>query len=699
MKEYGLHLLREAYGTDANFKPDQWEAIEFVLRQVKSLVVQKTGWGKSLVYFLATKILRSQQGAGPTILISPLLALMRNQTDAASRLGINAVVMNSENPDEWDTIERELHNDCIDLLLITPERLGNQRFIGMLRELTNAIGLFVVDEAHCISDWGHDFRPDYRRIVRLIQGLAPNIPVLATTATANDRVVADIREQLGEELQILRGPLMRESLCLQVMHLPTQEERLAWLAQYVPTMPHSGIIYCSTITDCRRVAQWLQLQGIAAYEYHSRLHDDNEENRRLRIEREHQLMNNKIKVLVSTIALGMGFDKQDLGFVIHYQTPMNLVNYYQQIGRAGRGLNQAYAILLVGNEDEEIQKHMINTAFPTLQNMGEVLQVVENADEGLTLNSILSAVNQSKSSVEKCLKFLELDQAIYKERRSTTQYLRSINPWYPDVARMNQVTANRYREWEKIKQYQGLDSCYMSFIARELNDPYAHDCGKCSNCTGAPLFPEEISSALRLEAIDFLRGSHIVIHPRKMWPIGGAGTHRGRIAATLQNQPGRALCVYNDSGYGPLVRSGKYVDHHFPQELVTAAAAMITQKWCPQPSPTWVTCVPSRREPTLVSDYARRLAASLDLPFLPILIKPTDTEPQKNMENSQHKAANIVNAFQIAGSVPSGPVLLVDDVVDSRWTFTVCGVQLLQAGSGPVYPFALADASRGGDVD
>ena len=698
MWQKALLLLRAAYGESAEFRASQWDAIDSVLQRGRTLVIQKTGWGKSLVYFLTTRLHR-MQGGGPTILISPLLALMRDQVDAATRLGVRAEVINSNNEEDWLSIESDFRDNGIDILLISPERLGNPRFVRLLTDMELSIGMFVVDEAHCISDWGHDFRPDYRRIVRLIHRLAPNVPVLATTATANDRVVADIREQLGDELKILRGPLTRESLAIQVIRLPEQEARLAWLAENIPNIPGSGIVYCLTIADCRRVSSWLQHKGIPAFEYHSRLSPSNEETNRLRVEREQQLMDNEIKVLVSTIALGMGFDKPDLGFVIHYQTPMNLVNYYQQIGRAGRDQSMAYAILLVGQEDQDIVRSMIDAAFPSVEKMREVLAVLEDAEDGLKVNQILEIVNQQKSMVEKCLKHLELDQAVTKEWRGAIRYIRTTNPWDPDTDRMHRVTENRLQEWQSMQTYLHSSECYMLYIARELNDVTADTCGRCANCIGGALLPTHTTHDLQIEAASFLRGNQIVIHPRRQWPAGGVGNEHGRILDTQQNQDGRALCLYYDGGYGSLVREGKYEHHRFSDELVFAVVRLVGETWQPIPMPTWVTSVPSRRETTLVADFSQRVASALGIPFMPVLSKVVDTPPQKEMENGKHKAGNVVNAFRITGQVSDGPVLLIDDVVDSGWTFTVCGVQLARAGSGPVYPLALADASRGGDGD
>lgn len=274
-----LQLLRIALDNpEANFRDGQWEAIEQLLNPgTRLLVVQRTGWGKSLVYFLTTRLLRNR-GMGATLIISPLLALMRNQIAAADRIGLRAATINSSNQEEWETVQGQLLSNQIDILLVSPERLANENFREqVLLPLSARIGFFVVDEAHCISDWGHDFRPDYRRIVRILQALPTNISVLATTATANDRVIDDIFAQLGSNLNIVRGTLTRQSLCLQNISLPSQEARLAWLAEQLPRLPASGIIYTLTIRDSEQVAEWLRTQGIDAKTYSGQLPNEERE--------------------------------------------------------------------------------------------------------------------------------------------------------------------------------------------------------------------------------------------------------------------------------------------------------------------------------------------------------------------------------------------------------------------------------------
>lgn len=684
-KARATSYLHTMLGPQARFRDGQWEAIEAVaVRRRRALLVQRTGWGKSLVYFLATRLLRDE-GAGPTLLISPLLSLMRNQIEMAGRIGIRAHTIHSANRDEWENVEAALKEDACDILLISPERLSNERFVqSVLPDMAGRIGLFVVDEAHCISDWGHDFRPDYRRIVRILQMLPQNAPVLGTTATANNRVVEDIRAQLGPELLVLRGPLDRESLRLQVIRLANQSERLAWLVENLPKFPGSGIVYCLTVPDTERVAGWLKRKGFSAEAYHAESPD--------RPALEQAFLNNEIKTLVATVALGMGFDKPDIGYVIHFQRPGSVIAYYQQVGRAGRAVERAYGILLSGAEDDEIQDYFIESAFPSVQTMQQILAALERS-KGLSVNEILAQVNVSRSMLDKALKLLEVDGAIanaYEDRR--TVYFRTPNPWRPDIERIERVTSLRRAELAEMQTYMAHTGCLMEFLLRALDDINPRPCGRCANCRGRGL-PQAVSPALVIEAEHYLKGACILIQPRKMLPEGIFPDQKRKIPSELLNEVGRSLCYYGDAGWGKLVRAGKYEQGRFADELIEAAARLITVDWKPDPFPAWVTAIPSRQHPHLVPDLASRLAERLGIPFLPVLKRVSDALPQKTMQNSTMQARNVLNTLAVEGTVPLTPVLLVDDIIDSGWTLTVAGYLLRQHGAGLVYPFTLAQAT------
>ena len=688
-----LTHLRHMLGPDAGFRPGQVEAIEAVAGdRGRVLLVQRTGWGKSAVYFIATKLLR-EQGAGPTLLVSPLLALMRNQIEMAAHIGVRAETINSTNPEEFEPIVERLGDDEIDLLLVSPERFANERFRDkMLSVIGRTVGLLVVDEAHCISDWGHDFRPDYRRIVRVLEALPDGVPVLCTTATANDRVIADITDQLGDELVTFRGTLDRESLALAVAEVPAQAERMAWLAQTVPTLPGSGIVYVLTIADGERVAAFLRRHGIEAEAYSGATDNDD------RVRLEQALLANELKVLVATSALGMGFDKPDLGFVIHYQSPGSPIAYYQQVGRAGRALDHAPAVLLCGVEDREIQDYFIETAFPPREQAERIVGLLAATGEPMSLNELMAAVNVRRGRLESMLKVLEVEGAVGRERGG---YMRTPSNWQYPAERVEHITALRRHEQEAMRRYARYDGCLMEFLRRELDDPGAAPCGRCMWCTGAPLVVEP-PQTLRAAAREHLRGSDLYVEPRKQWPSGLAafGLPKGRIAEDERPLVGRALAVVGDGGWERLVAAGRGEVERFADELVTASASLIHDRWRPDPTPTWVTCVPSMTHPDLVPDFATRLAEALGLPFHEVVRKVAENQPQTAMQNSAQQVRNVWDAFEVraggtAAAVPDGPVVLVDDLAGSKWTLTVVARALRQAGSGPVHPFVLATAIAG----
>ncbi|HWO20566.1 MAG TPA: RecQ family ATP-dependent DNA helicase [Kofleriaceae bacterium] len=679
-----LALLRLGAGiADATFRDGQEAAIAHVAwRRGRLLVVQRTGWGKSFVYFIATKLLRDA-GAGPTLLVSPLLSLMRNQLAAAGRMGVRAATIHSENLAEWSDIEERLGHGEIDILLISPERLVNERFIAQVLDRTR-IGMLVIDEAHCISDWGHDFRPHYRLLERLARALPPNLPLLATTATANQRVMADLQAVLGPGLSVSSGALDRPSLTLQTIRLPDQAERLAWLARQVPALAGSGIIYTLTIRDAQLVTAWLQSRGISVEAYTARAE--------AREELERALLDNRVKALVATTALGMGFDKPDLAFVIHFQTPGSVVAYYQQVGRAGRAC-PAYGVLLSGAEEAAINDFFVESAFPTREEVALVLNALEAAPEGLSVPDLMSRVNLSKGRIEKTIALLSLESPAPIAKDGPRWNLTAARLGESLWQRAERLTALRREEQQEMQDYVALASGHMEFLVRALDgDPSGIDPGRL------PPLPAATDPALVRDAIAFLKRSSLPIEERKQWPPGGLpryGVSGGRIPAEHRAQTGRALCVWGDAGWGALVREGKHPTDRFDDALVSACAALI-REWSPQPVPTWVTCIPSQRRPTLVSDFAQRLATALSLPFDPVLIKTEPRPEQKTMANSTQQARNVDGSLALARAhLPVGPVLLVDDMVDSGWTLTVAAWLLRRAGSGDVWPLALAKMGGG----
>jgi ATP-dependent DNA helicase RecQ len=631
---------------------------------------------------------------------------MRNQIAAAERAGVVAATINSDNVDDWSSIEASVRRGEVDLLLISPERLNNVRFRrDVLPSLVASVGLVVVDEAHCISDWGHDFRPDYRRIARVLESLPAGVPVLCTTATANDRVIGDVVSQLGADLAVIRGPLDRESLSLSVVDLPQPASRLAWLATVVPTLPGSGIVYCLTIHDAQRVAEWLGRQGISALAYSG----ESEGSDRVAVEA--ALLANDVKVVVATSALGMGFDKPDLGFVVHYQSPGSAIAYYQQVGRAGRALPSAVGVLLRGNEDRDIQDHFIRVAFPPEEQATAVMELLASKPGGgpVSMSELESSVNLRRSRFEAMLKVLEVEGAI---ERGEGGWYRTAQPWSYDAERVATVTRLRREEQAAMVEYATTGGCRMAFLRAQLDDVGGdgaglEPCGRCDNCTGERS-DVELPADLVAEAVQFLRASRLEVEPRRQWP-SGIDEAKGRIPKEEQAQVGRALGVLGDGGWGSVVadrlrQAGSGDDGALSGELLGAALSLV-RSW----SAGWaaadgaggpvVTWVPSAARPQLVESLARGLADGLGWDVLELVRRARPDRPrppQSEMANSSQQVRNVFRAFGIVDPPPGRPVLLVDDVAESRWTLTVVAGQLVRAGSGPVHPFVLARAGGGG---
>jgi ATP-dependent DNA helicase RecQ len=581
--------------------------------------------------------------------------------------------------------------DRVDLLLISPERLANDDFVtGTLQPIAAHIGLLVIDEAHCISDWGHDFRPDYRRIGQVLARLPGNIAVLATTATANHRVEQDIGVQLGGRVSVHRGPLVRESLALQSMRMAGPAERLTWLADHIPHLAGSGIVYTLTTHDADRVAAWLQRRGIDAQAYHA----DKTDEQRQAMER--ALLANGLKCLVATTALGMGYDKPDLSFVIHYQTPGSVVAYYQHVGRAGRAMASAHGVLLSGQEEDAINEYFRQSAFPPKGQVQRILQALEEADGGMTVRDIERAVNLRQSQIEKVLKLLVVEPQA-PVMRLQGEWYRTANPFRLDEDRIEHLTRQREAEWAQMKAYLSNTRCLMQFLSDALDDPSGKPCGRCAVCLGRPVIPVETERNTLIDAQRFVKHSEMPLELRKQWDIAALAQYQAQfgwrgqnIAPGLRGEEGRVLSRWGEPVWGETAARGK-MRSHFDDELVEAAADLIRKRWARAHALTWVTCVPSTRHPRLVEDFAQRLAASLELPFHPVIRKARENEPQAVNENRFHQCRNLDGAFAVqAAPGTEGAVLLVDDVVDSASTLTICAALLRQAGTAAVYPFALA---------
>ncbi|WP_240642053.1 RecQ family ATP-dependent DNA helicase [Microbacterium sulfonylureivorans] len=696
LRDEALAALRRLVDRDdASFHDGQFEAIETLVQQrARALVVQRTGWGKSAVYFVATLLLR-RRGTGPTILVSPLLALMRDQVAAAERAGVRAASINSANPLEWAGILTRLGDDEIDVLLVSPERLNNPRFRDeQLPALMARVGLLVVDEAHCISDWGHDFRPDYRRLRDLIAGMPVGVPVLATTATANERVVHDVEEQLGAGgvgVLTIRGPLARESLRLGVLRLPDAATRLAWLLSHLGDLPGSGIIYALTVSAAEDTARLLREAGHEVRAYTGQTDTaEREESERL-------LKENRVKALVATSALGMGFDKPDLSFVIHLGAPSTPVAYYQQVGRAGRATARADVLLLPGPEDQAIWQYFATSSMPDEGKAKAVLDELAHEGGPLSTVALEARVDIRRSRLELLLKVLDVDGAVDRVQGG---WLSTGAPWTYDAERYGRIAEARTREQQSMIEYETTSGCRMEFLQRALDDPAAAPCGRCDNCTQA-WYPTDLSPETTAAADAAMNRVGVLVEPRAQWPSGMIRLGidlRGNIAPGERLEPGRALARLTDLGWGGPLRAlfAPGAPDATVSPAMAAACVRVLADWGWETRPAAVIAMPSRAHPTLVASLARTIAEVGRLPLLGAL-ELTGTGPGGAGGNSAYRLAGVADSFAVgpalAGALAGlegAPVLLVDDLVDSRWSMTVAGRRLRQAGAGPVLPFALA---------
>jgi ATP-dependent DNA helicase RecQ len=685
-------VLAALAGPDAVPKDDQRTAVRAVAEGGgRVLVVQATGWGKSAVYFAATVALRGA-GAGPTLVVSPLIALMRDQVSAAARAGLSAAALTSANVDDWPAVEARLLAGEIDLLLVSPERLANPRFASqVLARLLPVLGCLVLDEAHALSDWGHDFRPDYQRLVRLLAA-RPDLPVLATTATANGRVTADVAAQLGQATVVLRGPLARQSLSLAVVPGLSALQRYAWVAQALAALPGSGIVYALTVADTERLAEFLHGQGLDVAAYHGQLDTD------VRQRLEDRLRANRVKALVATSALGMGYDKPDLAFCVHVGSPASPVSYYQQVGRAGRALPDAAAVLLPAETDEGLWRYFATANTPDPRDVDRILGVLDEAAEPLTVPALEVAAGVRRGRLEATLRLLAVDGAV---ERTASGWASTGARWQFDAPRYSALEAGRAAEADLMRRYAGGEGCLMAFLRQALDDPHlAGDgrCGRCSVCTGTlPAGLDPVPDPALVEAARvFARGRDTALEPRKMWPRGLSQV-AGRIALEQRAEAGRALAFADDPGWDqvvpPLLNDTPYgpaADQPSPTEVLDGVVELLARwraEW--DVRPVAVVPVPSRSRPLLVASLAAHIGAVGRLPVLDVLEVAGPRPPRDVSSAARADALLGVLDVRDGAVLPDGPLLLVDDYTATGWTLTVAAALLRRAGSGPVLPLVL----------
>ncbi|MGP3968824.1 RecQ family ATP-dependent DNA helicase [Streptomyces sp. 6N223] len=700
-------LVGDASGR-TRLREDQWRAVHaLVAERSRALVVQRTGWGKSAVYFVATALLR-RRDHGPTVIVSPLLALMRNQIEAARAAGIRARTINSANTEEWQTVRAEVAEGAVDVLLVSPERLNSPDFRDeVLPQLAETTGLLVVDEAHCVSDWGHDFRPDYRRLRTMLARLPSGVPVLATTATANARVTADVAEQLGTggdggQTLVLRGSLDRASLRLSVLSLPDAAHRLAWLDSHLGRLPGSGIIYTLTVAAAEEVSDFLRSRGHRVSAYTGRTEGADRE------AAEADLLANRVKALVATSALGMGFDKPDLGFVVHLGSPSSPISYYQQIGRAGRGVDNAEVLLFPGPEDQAIWRYFASLAFPSEEQVRLTLKALAAAGGPLSLPALEPLVELRRTRLEMMLKVLDVDGAVRRERggwRATGE------PWEYDRRRYERVAAQREAEQGAMREYAALTGCRMEFLRRQLDDPEAAPCGRCDNCSGVR-FSLQVAPESLAAARGELARPGVAVEPRRMWPTGLPATGvdlKGRIPAGEQAGPGRAVGRLSDLGWGDRLRpllSETADDGPVPEDIVNALVTVVSD-WAAAPGgwasgapgarrrPVAVVTVGSRSRPRLVHSLGERIAAIGRMPLLGEVTHDPGSLPSGRSNGAQRVRAlhgSLALAPPVAQAVGAakGPLLLIDDFTESGWTLAMAARLLRRAGAEEVLPLVLA---------
>jgi len=671
-----LEVIQRLAGDDATPRGDQLDAVEAIIKpQARVLVVQATGWGKSAVYWAATSALRSL-GLGPTLVVSPLLALMRNQVDAATRAGLTAATINSANHDDWNEVFTALRRDQVDVLLISPERLGNERFASQLDSLMEKVGLVVIDEAHCISDWGFDFRPDYQRLARTLLS-TPSASVLATTATANERVTRDVGDQMGTSTTVFRGTLARTSLSLSVVPGLTPLERFAWVAHALHELPGSGIIYVLTVAEANRLAEYLKQAGIRCDAYTGQL--TAEERSRI----ESALLHNEIKAVVATSALGMGYDKPDLGFVVHVGSPSTPVAYYQQVGRAGRGLDHAIAVLLPAEADERIWDFFATASIPEPRDVDLVLQHL--GDDAKSVVALESSTGIRRGRLEALLKILAV---VGVTKKVVGGWSVTGNRYVHDSEKWAALKNSRAAEADLMRRYAGGRGCLMEFLQRSLDDPNPAPCGKCSVCTGVAPGPGARPDKKWLSlAAEFSRGIDISIEKRQRWPSGTEhpnpilGIREGR-AVAFADDPGwlEELKEMRDSGFRSI-----------PQDLLDGSIEVL-KRWArvwPE-RPTWVMPAPAHGPLGEANRaVARHVATVGKRPLVELLEWTGGPTPENAPSKPTVDHLDRVIQWRVGVEVPDGPVLLCSAQIRTRWTATVVARMLHESNKGPVLPFAL----------
>jgi len=652
------------------FYDEQWETIEKVLNGEKVLLIEKTGFGKSLCFQFPATVFD-----GITVIFSPLIALMRDQVKKLSSLGIPAKCINSEQtPEENRQIINEAKQGKIKILYIAPERQENSEWIEAAREMN--LSMVVVDEAHCISVWGHDFRPSFKRIINLVNLLPKGLPVLATTATATKRVEADIAQQMGSNFTVIRGNLMRDNFRLFVVRVNSEDEKMIWLRQNLEKLPGSGILYTGTRVDTEIYSKWFDYLNIPSTGYNAGLDAES------RVSIENGLMKNQWKCVISTNALGMGIDKSDIRFIIHTQIPQSPIHYYQEIGRAGRDGKPSYVILFYNPEDKKLPEAFIEGSRPAVSKYEKVIEAVKS--EMLGERDLMKRTNLKRNQI-RVIKADLIEQNIIREvtigKSKKFEYIAGAPPLSTQV--FEELRANKTQDLEKMIEYAETTQSRMKFLCDYLGDDSTHTFTNCDN-TGLKKITVTTNDEWKQKLQDFRENYFPVLE------VETKGTN-------LIN--GVAASYYGFSNVGNAIHRSKYENGgDFPDFLLGLFLKAYRIKFS-QEKFDLILYVPPTKSGDLVRNFAVKVSQVLKIPISHHLIKQRETSEQKVFENTYLKLENVRDAFEIKTpeEVRGKNILLIDDIFDSGATIKEIGRYLSNLGAEKVAPVVIAK-TVGGDL-